>query len=446
VVLAFSAPFTVAAAECIDCHDGVSSGAALKASPHMKLGEGKAGGSCVACHGEFDVSDDGHAKPPKVNCVKCHGAVEAQMSISVHGAGNVDAPKCVDCHGTHDVVRKGANHNRNQRIAAQCGACHDKELGIYTNSWHGKAPNDKVATCSDCHGAHDVLRPADPQSTVFRLNQAQACAKCHTDEERGFNPAMVSAVKDYFGSIHGLAVTKAGLMVSATCIDCHGSHDVTHGRDGGKNRISRAKIPETCGKCHAGVVKVYLESVHGKPFLDGNLDVPVCTDCHRSHQIRSHFDSGAATYTTHVAATCLKCHSQANVVNKYGIPEARVPTYLESYHGAASKLGDTRVANCASCHESHDIRASADPKSSTNPANMSKTCGKCHSVQDRAKPLITGKIHATLAEDRHWVPGIIEKLYTLLIVATMGFFLTYIIMDIIRNVRLRRSGKKGGGH
>jgi hypothetical protein len=77
---------------------------------------------------------------------------------------------------------------------------------------------------------------------------------------------------------------------------------------------------------------------------------------------------------------------------------------------------------------------------------MSKTCGKCHSVQDRAKPLITGKIHATLAEDRHWVPGIIEKLYTLLIVATMGFFLTYIIMDIIRNVRLRRSGKKGGGH
>jgi hypothetical protein len=442
-VLFLAAPGAAQAAECVDCHEEVAGGAALKDSPHAKLGEGKAGGSCVACHGEFEFNDDGHAKPPKADCVKCHQAVEARMSVSVHGVANEDAPKCVDCHGTHDVVKKGANHGRNLRIAAKCGACHDKEFTIYKDSWHGKAPNDKVATCTDCHGDHDVLPPIDPHSTVFRLNQAQSCAKCHMDEERGFQPAMVSAVKDYFGSVHGLAVTKAGLMVSATCIDCHGSHDVTHGNDRGDNRISRAKIPATCGKCHAGVVNLYLESVHGKPFLDGNLDVPVCTDCHRTHQIESHLKSGASTYATNVAETCLKCHSQASVVNKYGMPEARVQTYQESFHGASSKLGDTRVANCASCHEAHDIRASSDPKSSTNAANTSKTCGKCHSVEDVNKPITTGKIHSSLAEDRHWLTALVEKLYIALVSVTMTFFLSYIIADIVRTNRKR---KGGGGH
>ncbi len=437
-------PGAARAAECVECHGEVATGAALKESPHLKLVEGKGSAGCIACHGDFEVTGDAHAAPPKVQCLKCHQAVEAEMSGSVHGVSNADAPKCVDCHGTHDIVRKGANHGRNLRIAAKCGACHDKEFAIYKVSWHGTAPNDKVATCTDCHGDHDVLPPGDPKSTVFRLNQAQSCAKCHMDEERGFKPEMVSAVKDYFGSVHGIAVTKSGLMVSATCVDCHGSHDVTHGNDSGNNRISRAKIPATCGKCHAGVVNLYLESVHGKPFLEGNLDVPVCTDCHRTHQIASHLTAGASTYATNVAQTCLKCHAQASVVNKYGIPEARVQTYQESFHGASSKLGDTRVANCASCHESHDIRASSDPKSSTNPANMSKTCGKCHNVEDVTKPITTGKIHTALAENRHWLPALIEKLYIALVSVTMSFFISYIIADIVRTNRRRKKG--GSGH
>lgn len=442
LAVALCVPAAARATECLDCHDDVPKQEAFKASAHAKLGaDGSTG--CVDCHGTFPTTDEGHEKPAKVDCNKCHQAVGAVLVTSVHGPANDSGPSCTDCHGTHDVAKKAESRDRNQRIAKHCGTCHEKELKEYEGSWHGRSPSAKVATCTDCHGDHAILPPLDPKSTVFRLNQAQSCAKCHTDESRGFEPGMVEAVKDYFGSVHGIAATKGGLLVSATCVDCHGDHDVTHGREGGGNRISRSKIPDTCGKCHAGVVKTYFESVHGKPFLEGNLDVPVCTDCHRSHQIRSHFEQAASTYTTHVAETCLKCHAQGNVVNKYGITEAKVQTYQESFHGASSKLGDTRVANCSSCHEFHDIRKSTDPLASTNKANMTRTCGKCHKVEDITKPITEGKIHTSLAEDRHWLSALIEKAYVVLITMTMGFFVSYMLADIWRT---RRKRGNGGGH
>ena len=110
----------------------------------------------------------------------------------------------------------------------------------------------------------------------------------------------------------------------------------------------------------------------------------------------------------------------------------------------AARSSDTRVANCASCHEAHDIRASSDPKASTNAANTSKTCGKCHSVDDGNKPITTGKIHSSLAEDRHWLTALVEKVYIALVSVTMTFFLSYIIADIVRTSRKRKGG--GGGH
>lgn len=66
----------------------------------------------------------------------------------------------------------------------------------------------------------------------------------------------------------------------------------------------------------------------------------------------------------------------------------RAETYSESYHAAASKLGDTTVANCASCHSSHDIRSSTDPLSSTHPTNLVTTCGKCHTTDNPSESML----------------------------------------------------------
>jgi cytochrome b subunit of formate dehydrogenase len=64
---------------------------------------------------------------------------------------------------------------------------------------------------------------------------------------------------------------------------------------------------------------------------------------------------------------------------------------MASYHGLASKMGSSVVANCASCHGVHNILPSADPKSMVNHANLTTTCGKCH--PGASEKFIQGKIH-----------------------------------------------------
>ena len=63
---------------------------------------------------------------------------------------------------------------------------------------------------------------------------------------------------------------------------------------------------------------------------------------------------------------------------EFGVEGRRETTYLASYHGLASKLGSQVVANCASCHGTHSIFPSNDPRSTINRANLARTCGQCH--------------------------------------------------------------------
>jgi hypothetical protein len=74
---------------------------------------------------------------------------------------------------------------------------------------------------------------------------------------------------------------------------------------------------------------------------------------------------------------------------------------------------------------------------------MSRTCGKCHKVEDVTKPITTGKIHTSLAEDRHWLSRLIERAYIALVTVAIGFFVVYIIADVIRTSRKRKDGGHG---
>ncbi len=63
---------------------------------------------------------------------------------------------------------------------------------------------------------------------------------------------------------------------------------------------------------------------------------------------------------------------------EFGLPGNKVSTYMDSYHGLASKGGSVVVANCSSCHGVHNILPSSDPHSTINRANLGATCGQCH--------------------------------------------------------------------
>ncbi|MBM4396227.1 MAG: hypothetical protein FJ087_11100 [Deltaproteobacteria bacterium] len=439
VLVATLALPAVAAAEpdCMDCHSDAVDAKEFEASAHRPKGE-PLGNACRACHRGITVTDDGHEKPAPVECRACHKPADEKLSRSTHAEVG-----CGDCHDEpHAVTKLGAGDHKAEKTAI-CAKCHEKETAEYGRSFHGRAPGATVATCSDCHGSHDVLGRSDPHSSVYRLNLAATCAHCHTDGSR-FAAEEVSLVKEYFRSAHGIAVTKGGLLVAATCEDCHGAHSITRHDEAG-SMVMRARIPETCGHCHVGVLKTYMDSSHGKPFREGNVDVPVCTDCHKSHRIRSHFEPSSSVYATNVSPTCLKCHADAQYVNRYSFPGLRGETYTESYHGAASRLGDPNVANCASCHGAHDIRPSTDPKASTNAANMAATCGQCHRVDDPSRPMAMGKIHLTLAEENHWLTGVVRNVYVVLIGGTMCFFFFYIVIDFRRQLVDRRAARRAHG-
>lgn len=157
-----------------------------------------------------------------------------------------------------------------------------------------------------------------------------------------------------------------------------GPHEILMAGDP-KSSTFKFNVPGTCGKCHAQQTQQYIQSVHGQAIARGNWLAPVCTDCHGIHTIQAPdnpFSSVSAQALAQI--TCARCHQGVRLAREFGVPGARVASYQASYHGLASRLGSTVVANCASCHGSHLILASSDPRSTINKANLAARCGQCH--------------------------------------------------------------------
>ena len=111
---------------------------------------------------------------------------------------------------------------------------------------------------------------------------------------------------------------------------------------------------------------------------------------------------------------------------EFGIQARRATTYLASYHGLASRLGSQVVANCASCHGTHSIFPSSDPRSTIHPSNLARTCGQCH--PGVTEKFTSAKVHvdAPLSADVgskavRWI----RKLYLSLIAAVIGGMLLH---------------------
>jgi cytochrome b subunit of formate dehydrogenase len=170
--------------------------------------------TCNDCHGTHNLlpSQDNDSMVNRLNlpetCGKCHPEKSAEFKNSIHGkalaAGIPDAPTCTDCHGEHDI--EGASEdssgvNRQAVSRSTCPRCHDNEeimdkYGIqanrqasYMDSYHGMASaagSEVVASCTSCHGEHDILPSSDPASTTHLGNIAETCSQCHPDAGPNF--------------------------------------------------------------------------------------------------------------------------------------------------------------------------------------------------------------------------------------------------------------------
>jgi predicted CXXCH cytochrome family protein len=224
-----------------------------------------------------------------LTCVACHrtgspGAYEAPPRTAI-------APLCATCHSDAAFMR---TFDPQVRV--------DQYLQ-YQTSTHGRrmaAGEVRVATCTDCHGAHGVTRVADARSPVAPLNVTMTCARCHGDAGRmaAFGRDGAPPV-DWSASVHATALLKRGDTSAPTCIACHGSHGATP--------PGVASVANVCAQCHVREAELFRASPK-KDIFDA-IGQAECLACHNNHRIESPADAWVGLQE---GAVCAQCHDASS--------------------------------------------------------------------------------------------------------------------------------------
>lgn len=322
--------------DCLDCHEVDVD--AFAESAHGFL-------ECLDCHS----SAESLPHPQEIydaECVNCHDAEAEEYSRSVHGlmqdSGDPLFTGCDGCHGpAHTMVPSTdpASPIHHSRQPEMCGSCHSSSelaarenihsvqpLESYTASIHSRAlaAGEDAASCSDCHGAHLVLRSSDPLSSVSHTHISETCSHCHSE-----------VAEEYERSVHGVAVAQ-GVRESPVCTDCHGEHRILEPQRA-DSPVHPSNIPKlTCERCHADVrlnqkyglaedkVASYEGSYHGLEAKFGVTRVANCASCHGVHDILPSSDPRSHVHESNLDETCGQCHPGAG--KRYAIGPVHVLT------------------------------------------------------------------------------------------------------------------------
>jgi cytochrome b subunit of formate dehydrogenase len=353
--------------------------------------------AAVAYSGAAHKAGQDAALPLKTSIVAMSAPAPAPFSSSTEVAPSESAP----------IAATGAAPNNDL-----CITCHSDVGDKIKKQVHGSV------ACQSCHLKHEEY--PHPEGVP-----KPACATCHS-----------TMAKDYARSAHAQAV-KNGNGAAPDCSLCHGK---AHELESTKTPQFRSAVPQLCGACHADIAEQYNDSVHGRAVQKGIVQAPVCTDCHGEHSILPPKDSASSVNPNHVRDTCGGCHNSVALSRRFGLPSDRIVSFDASYHGLASKSGAQTVANCASCHGVHNIRASSDPKSTIHPNNLAKTCGQCH--EGAGQRFALGTIHTMNGHAEHAALRWVRWFYLLIIPLTIGFMFLHNFGDWLHKLRrLRFNGK-----
>ncbi len=323
----FPHPARIKRVECATCH--VEEANSVPSSVHGLLGEH----ACETCHESAHYARPAENVMPQ-KCGQCHSDELRALLGSVHGAaarsGDPQSPTCESCHGpVHKILTADDPQSlvAKKNLPQTCGACHANPdfvarhqipfahpVEAYSMSVHGRAVaagNDKAASCSDCHGSHDILPGQDPRSKINHWNVPATCGACHGEIKQAYDQ-----------SIHGQAVAR-GSRDAPVCTDCHGEHNILAPSEPG-SPVSPALVSTvTCGRCHgdarlnarynlpADRVPTFADSYHGLESQAGGQTVANCASCHGVHNILPSSDPRSTVNPANLAHTCGKCHSGA---------------------------------------------------------------------------------------------------------------------------------------
>ncbi len=89
---------------------------------------------------------------------------------------------------------------------------------------------------------------------------------------------------------------------------------------------------------------------------------------------------------------CARCHADPSFMRRFdpGLPTDQLAKYEQSQHGLLLLgEGDSKAAQCVSCHGIHGIRAPNSPRSKVHPQRVPYTCGECHADADYMRGYLT---------------------------------------------------------
>ncbi|MEW6033421.1 MAG: cytochrome c3 family protein [Chloroflexota bacterium] len=208
------------------------------------------------------------------NCLACHSnptlttknGQGVTISLYVSAADLTrSAHRYVDCSTCHSSKpHQTPTPLTKLSLAQKCGTCHQYELKLHLTSIHGSQllkGNPDVASCADCHSTnsnpHSIVRVLEPTASAYPKNIAQTCARCHGDPQLMARYGIVEKVyESYMRSFHGKAIALAPDIAvqlnKATCVSCHGTHDIKAVDDPAAPVAGMANLAKTCEQCHPG--------------------------------------------------------------------------------------------------------------------------------------------------------------------------------------------------
>jgi cytochrome b subunit of formate dehydrogenase len=452
-------------AVCTSCHTAHHQLA--HTDPRSSISSRNVAGTCTQCHVRIDTvhrkvirgelwQHDPGAIPA---CVDCHQPHRVRKVFYTQGMADTD---CMACHGKHDLTAQRGDatvsmyvdhaqlkDSRHAKIACaqchtganpsevrpcrtvaprvDCSICHAEVVSTYQKSTHGQLAakgSPDAPACADCHGTHAMRGRVQTDSRTYARNIPNLCGQCHRAGEKAavrYRGEQTEVVEHYVESIHGKGLLQSGLVVTATCVDCHSAHGELPHADPGST-VHRANIATTCAQCHRGIYEQFEASIHSPAVSKSKKKLPVCSDCHSAHTIER---TDKEDFRLSIMSQCGDCHRDL------------AETYFDTYHGKVSKLGYLKTAKCYDCHGAHDILPAWNPASHLSRQNIVQTCAACHPGSNRR---FAGYLTHATHHDPHKYPALFYTFWAMtgLLIGTFALAWLHTLAWLPRSLQYRR--------
>ncbi len=312
------------------------------------------------------------------SCIDCHSQLDGEMAKpakefphSIHADRGLD---CTACHGgdskDEDITAMDPDKGfkgkpTRDQIAGLCASCHANaaymkrynpkpyvfSVAEWKTSVHCKREelgDKKVATCTNCHGVHDIRAHTDPTSRVYHTNVPKLCAGCHNANYMKGRSVPTDQYQKYVGSVHGIALLQKGDLSAPACNDCHGNHGAAP--PGVKN------VVHVCGTCHGRMAELFGPSkMHAAMDAAG---MPGCVACHGNHGIQPPSDDWIATAN---GGLCGECHEPGSKADQSTLTIITAFQNLDrSIAATDSLLGRVEVLGMETEYGRNLLRAATD--------------------------------------------------------------------------------------